>query len=178
VSADEPAPPPGSILFEVTERDAHHALGATPGLVIVVWRGEAGLAAIEKLSALIVERAEQDGDLALLQVVEAQAAPPDSAERAALSALLRRHDGQLSCSAIVFEGEGLRAAALRGLVTAMGLLHRPRFPHEVFATPEAAIQWIARRHASRGPKWMAEASRGVTALRAAIVGKRARRSRG
>jgi hypothetical protein len=176
VSADEPAPPPGSILFEVTESDSHHALGATRGLVIAVWRRETRLDALDKLSALIAERAEQDSSLALLQVVESNAVPPESAVRAALSALLRRHDQQLSCSAVVFEGEGFRAAALRGVVTAIGLLSRPRFPHEVFATPLAGIQWIAKQHASRDPKWMDEAGRAVTALRAAIAGKRTRRS--
>jgi hypothetical protein len=159
---------PGVSALEVCEHDVHHALGSWRNLVVVVWRSETQIPAIERCSALIGEVARRHGSAALLQIVEPTAVPPESEIRKAISAMLKGHARDLTCSAVVFEGDGFRAAGVRGVVTAISLLSRTPFPHVIFASPLSAINWTARHLSVDGPVWLEQARNAIDHLRAVI----------
>ena len=57
---------------------------------------------------------------------------PPAASRNELAATLRGASF-IKASAVAFEGQGFRAAAVRGVVTGLTALARQPFPHKVFA---------------------------------------------
>ncbi len=83
-----------------------------------------------------------DGIL-LLTVVEEQAPMPTSDARDALGQLLKSGTGRTRRSAVVYEGNGFRAATVRSVVTGITVLSRPPFPHKIFATVADAVGFLA-----------------------------------
>ncbi|HZS40192.1 MAG TPA: hypothetical protein VFF06_25350 [Polyangia bacterium] len=86
--------------------------------------------------------ARQPSGIALLNIVEPSAPAPPSEVRGALARILTEFGHELKCSAVVHEGSGFRAAAVRGVVTGLTLLARQPFPHKVFATVDEASAWM------------------------------------
>lgn len=50
------------------------------------------------------------------------------------------------CAALVFEGTGFRAAAVRGVVTVLNTLARQAYPYKSFGTVDAGATWVASMH--------------------------------
>jgi hypothetical protein len=164
----------GVTTLRVAARDRHHALGSWRNVVLVVWREETQIPAIVRTSQLIGELAQRHGRIALVQIVEQTAVPPESDIRKAISDMLKKHSDHLISSAVVFEGSGFRAAGVRGVVTAISLLSRTKFPHVIFASPPAALNWTSRHLGTDGPVWTDQALRVVDELRAEIGAPAAR----
>lgn len=78
----------------------------------------------------------------MVTVVEAAADMPDSAARDELARLFRSLSASVVCSALIFEGDGFKAATVRALTTTINLVARQPFPHRVFATVADAAKWM------------------------------------
>lgn len=156
---------PGVQELTLFEHDDQHGVGAWRNLLIVVWRKDTRAAAVDGVSAVLTELTRRHRDVALLQVIEEGATAPDADARRALSAMLRQHGGAIRCSAIVYEGDGFRAATLRAVVTGIALLSRPAYPHVVFASTIAAINWTARHFSQDGPVYAEQVRNAVDELR-------------
>ncbi len=78
----------------------------------------------------------------MVTVVEAAAEMPDAGARDELARLFRSLSTSVICSALVFEGDGFRAATVRALTTTINLVARQPFPHKVFATVGDAAKWM------------------------------------
>ncbi len=140
---------------EITALDKNHCMAVWESLFICIWRNETTMAGArisrEGIRALAESRPK---GIALLNVVEPNAPAPPSEVRAALARIMVDFGHALKGSAVVHEGSGFRAAAVRGVVTGLTLLARPPFPHKVFATVEEASDWLAvSLQKSEGWEW-------------------------
>jgi hypothetical protein len=164
---------PGVQELAVHGCDAEHGVGVWRNLLIAVWRKETRAGAVDGVSAVLGELAQNHRDVALLQVIEEGALAPDPDARRAISNMLKQHGSVIRCSAVVYEGDGFRAATLRGVVTGIALLSRPLYPHVVFASAISAINWTARHFSQEGPAWAEQVRNAVDELRVTLDRPRA-----
>lgn len=73
-------------------------------------------------------------------MIVAENAPlPSSAARRAMAERLTSKS--VAFLAVLFEGQGFRAAAVRGVVTGVSLLSPPPFPYRAFGKMKHAAEW-------------------------------------
>ncbi len=137
------APPLSRAKSEVRilHREASHGIAFVGRTLVVLWEAETRARAVAELAARLPALAAESGSLALLQVIGDHALPPDGAARAALAALLKANDTRL----VVFEGTGFRASVIRSVVIGISMLSRPKFPHTVFASTTAGVEWLSNQ---------------------------------
>jgi hypothetical protein len=112
--------------------------------LLALWCGETTTKGVREGQRVFDEHAKEfPGGLLLLTVVEEQAPMPPSDARNALGELLRSGTGKTRKSAVVYEGAGFRAAAVRSVVTGITVFSRPPFPHKIFATVADAVGFLA-----------------------------------
>ena len=123
---------------------ADYCMGTRNGVLILIWRQETTIDGVEAVRREIelLGRAHPKG-IGLLTIVEQAAPMPSSQARNGLARTLADFGKVINHSAVVFEGGGFRAAAIRGVVTGLTLLARPPFPHKVFATLEDGASSLA-----------------------------------
>jgi hypothetical protein len=119
-------------------------------ILILIWRAET------TLDAVVAVRRELDAlgrvfpsGIGLLTIVEQAAPVPPGEVRSALARVLADYGASIRHSAVVHEGSGFRAAAIRGVVTGLTMLARPPYPHKVFAAIEEGCAWLAHGLATR-----------------------------
>jgi len=113
-------------------------------MMIAVWHGETTLEGVKLADGIYEDfAAKNPGGIFVLTIVEEHAPMPDSATRAALSHQLKSGGGKTKYSAVVHEGTGFRAAAVRSVVTGITLFSKPPYPHKVFATVLQAANFFA-----------------------------------
>jgi hypothetical protein len=105
---------------------------------IVEWRVNTTL---EGCRALRTEcerfgKAQRSG-VGLLTVIHARAPAPEATERLSIADFLRAGSSYIKASAVVVEGQGFRAALVRGVVTGLTMLAKQAYPHKVVSMPEA-----------------------------------------
>lgn len=126
-------------ILAATDDYLHAAVGP---VFLLVWRGETTSAGVNATEAAMEKMAKMSGDrFGLLTVVEPNAPLPPGEVRDQLAALLGRLPW-ITASAVVFEGKGFRAAAVRSVVTGLTLLAKQPYPHKVFGTTEEGTQWL------------------------------------
>jgi hypothetical protein len=133
----------------ILENDLDHALATWHRVVIVVWRRETSPSAIERLglAMLVLERAIGHS-VGLFMVVEQGAPLPSNEARSTSATVLQK--ASLALSAVTFEGAGFRAAAVRAVVTGIGLLAKAPYPYKSFAQVEEAAAWVHLRTSADG----------------------------
>jgi hypothetical protein len=60
-----------------------------------------------------------------------------------IAALIKSHETQITCAAIVFESAGFGMTIVRSVITAITMASRTRFPNAVFGDVDAAMNWVA-----------------------------------
>jgi hypothetical protein len=129
------------VVVKVSSRDAVFALWERVALAL--WRGKTTTAAVRRGSEILAEHAAACGGRSLLlTVVEENVPLPPLEARMELVALLKNANGLVERSALVFEGEGFRAASVRALVAGLSLFSRPEYPHRVFPSVGAAARFL------------------------------------
>lgn len=105
------------------------------------------------------------GKLTEITLLGADIRMPDARVRQALDAMVPRLSPYYGCVAAVFEGDGFRAAMIRGLLTGFQLLSRLKYPHGVFDTVHQCSQWVHEVGVVGGDlEAIAEAAREVRSL--------------
>lgn len=149
-----------------------YAIAVYRDLFLLVWRHETtmeGCAAVrEELFGLARSRPE---GIALITIVEELAPMPPSNSRQALAKILTDASGHIRGSAVVFEGTGFRAAAVRSAVVGLTVLARQKFAHKVFSNLSDAATWL---HATLGDALergfsVREVEQAVAEIRASII---------
>ena len=127
-------------LIEVT----HDYLFATRGDVFVaIWKHETTVAGARRADYEMRRFARnRPRGVAGLNVVEQDASLPSSEAREIIAGMWSHVAPFTACGAVVFEGAGFRAAALRSVVTGLRLATRSPFPYRACTLKEAA-QMIA-----------------------------------
>jgi hypothetical protein len=109
----------------------------------VVWKRETTLEGVEALATAYREQATRyPSGVYLLTIIEHGAPMPSTEEREAVAVFLRSGAGRTRMSAVVSEGTGFRAAAVRSVVTGLAMLVRLPYPHEVFGSLDQAAKWL------------------------------------
>jgi hypothetical protein len=80
--------------------------------------------------------------LLLLTLTEEQVPLPTLEARMELVSFLKSANGLVERHAIVFEGEGFRAASIRAVVAGVSLFSRPEYPSRVFGSIGAAARFL------------------------------------
>jgi len=128
------------VKIELSTRDA--VMAVWDRVVLVVWRGNTTVALARRAEQVFHAHSGRDQAL-LLTIVEATAPLPRLEARAELAGALRRGNGHVERSALVFEGEGFRAASVRAVVAGVSLFSRPDYPHRVFGNVRSAAVFLA-----------------------------------
>lgn len=131
-----------SILHGIAAVDSDHIVAVRNHLVISIWRGETTGPAVRELNTIIQDAAKRAiRGVGLVQVVEASASLPDGAGRHELGVMLSASRNCVKSSAVIYEGDGLKAAAVRCTVTTLTLVAKPPFPHKIFGDLQEAAIW-------------------------------------
>jgi hypothetical protein len=110
--------------------------------------------AMFKASEIALERRKQG--LGVIVVIEPTAEIPNEETRRAAAEAARSISEHLQAAAIVVLGDGFWASAMRGLITALGLMTAQRYPQRSFRYESEAVDWILQvlnepAHAYRQP---------------------------
>jgi hypothetical protein len=111
---------------------------------IAVWRLQTRVDALLQMETVLRRQATLYKQVAVLQILEPSVKPLDSEQRAALEQVMRSCSA-ITSSAVVYEGSGFQAAAVRAVVAGVAALRRHPFPHQVFADVSAAAEFHARQ---------------------------------
>jgi hypothetical protein len=91
-----------------------------------------------------------EGKLVEISLIDVEIATPGAEARAALDAGVPIVSPYYGSVAAIFEGRGLRAALVRGLLTSFQMLSRHHFPQRTFATFEDCAQWTYKNGCALG----------------------------
>ncbi len=145
--------------LELMERADGYALAAWRRLMLIVWRGQATAAGIERSRAVFEPWAmRQKGSTAMLIVVPGRLTrPPDEETRTAMQRSASSPAGSFRGMATLIEAEGFIAASARAV---MARIHGAG-PTKVFRTVDEAAAWAAALldDAELTPPGLAEAIR-------------------
>jgi len=129
---------------EVLGCSPDHIFGCWESVFMIVWRHETTAQAVEQLIALMPRFAARVSQFTLVVVVEDGASVPSAALRERIAAGLQAAAPYIDISAVVHEGRGFRAAAVRSVLAGLTLVVRPPYGHKVFARVDEASRWIGR----------------------------------
>lgn len=120
-----------SSTWNIVTNTHDYALALLNEIVAIIWRHETTLAGIQSSNKLVAEVARHHPKgIALLTVISEVAPMPSSEARKALADLMCTHR-LIRCSAVIMEGTGFRAAAVRSVVTGLALLSHHEYPHRI-----------------------------------------------
>jgi hypothetical protein len=117
----------------VVHQDEHCILGTFRNVVIAVWVTDTRIEALRILGGVLPRLgADFPGGIGLVQIVGERHPPLRAESRHELNQILKAGGSSVRCSTVVFEGQGFRAAAVRGIAAGLVMLTRVPFPHQVF----------------------------------------------
>lgn len=135
-------PGPMDVKIDVATGDV--VLAVCDRMLIAVFRGKTTVQAIRRSGQLVSElHALRRDPVLVLTIVDELFVMPTLDARTELVAYLKRVNGLVDRSAVVFEGDGFRAASVRSIVAGVSLFSRPDYPHRVFASVGAAARFLA-----------------------------------
>lgn len=166
---DMEAPPSGSSTsaplepWRMIARHPNYIVASWRQIFCIIWLQETAEDDVRRVSEACAEFAKQHPrGIGLLTIVEGAAPLPQAPARRALARFLAEASAFIRCSAVVLEGSGFRAAAVRSVVTGLSLVARQRFPHRVCDIEEAGRMFAEILPAATG------ISVSDTALRASL----------
>lgn len=156
--SDDPVQPPQADGLVIHAADREWAMSEFGPCLIVVWRGPV----TEERLTLINDRIwrlsqDRPGACTYLNVIEPTSPPPTAPLRKMSMEGISRPGKALTCIAAVLEGNELRLALVRAIMTGMALL-RPRGQSTKFfkATHEMAV-WVGNQLRTAGTTIESEA---------------------
>jgi len=132
----------------VHENTHQHLIATWANLIFAIFKKETTLAGVQKVRQAYERswRLNPNG-LCTMMIVEPRAPMPGAEVRKALAEALAVGSGRTLMSAVIHEGSGFHASAVRSVVTGLAMLTRLPFPHQVFATVRDAANWMAKNPA-------------------------------
>lgn len=122
-------------------------MGHWRNIAMVVWarQGTGPLAAeLVKLADMLNAKYPKTSSV---QVILDAADMPDEDARVTFDNLVGKYARRLICAAVMIDGRGFRASAMRALVTSFQLIERRRFRGNVFSNVSDLARWLAPLHA-------------------------------
>lgn len=141
--------------------------GSVGPLAISVWDEPPTERHARHAAELLSEVGARHSGVLVLAVVGESTPPPNNEVREILGVAMSRlvKAGKVLAASQVVEGQGFRAAAIRGVLIGMGIVIRPQHPEKVFATVLEAATFLAEK--SDGQVSSRDIIRAVDAIREA-----------
>lgn len=112
-------------------------------VALIFWRGRTTVAGLHCADRFVSELVERRKNFALVLTVVDPAAPlPPFEARGEIVKCLQRGNGKVERSAVVLEGDWIRAASVRAVVAGVSLFARPNYPHRGFSNLAAAMHFL------------------------------------
>ncbi|WP_437521435.1 serine/threonine-protein kinase [Sorangium sp. So ce726] len=128
--------------WQLIVKQPDYVLASWRQIFCIIWRQETTDDGVRRIGDSCTEFAKQHPrGIGLLTIIESRASLPPGHVRDALSAFLADASAFTRCSAVVVEGTGFRAAAVRSVVTGLSLVARQRYPHKVCDLREAELMF-------------------------------------
>jgi len=141
-------------------------MGEVGPCLIVVWRGTVREDAIHRINDHIWTLTRQrPGACAYINVIESNSPPPSASLRKLVMDGITRPGKALTCLGAVFEGNELRTALVRAVMTGMAMLRRSAQPTKFFKNTQDMAVWVEEQLRAAGTV----ADRGVIVRAAEIV---------
>ena len=157
------APRSGSNLVLLDSEPGEFALYSWKNLMIACWSTRATGPAMERVS-LAREAMGHDHPegVSVIYLIAENAGLPTPEARAGVEQLMTRYRDQRACLALVVQGEGFWASAMRGAITGVRLLVPGQFPMRICGDVAEVVEWLPELHEERtGIKVEPEALRRV-----------------
>lgn len=149
--------------WNILEKDDNYVLASWQQIFAVVWRWDTTLEGAQALQRECSKFAmRHPRGIGLLTIVSEKAPMPASPARQAVASFLTHGSSYIKCSAVLMEGTGFRAAAVRSVVTGLTMLAKQAYPHRVCSVPDAVSMLSRELPVASGQ------AINPTALRAAI----------
>ena len=116
---------------------------------LIVGAGLSGLSIASRLQAagrdflLVDARVRAGGRIETVPATDAEV-------RAALDSMAPVVAPYYAAVACLYEGEGFRAAMIRGVIASFQLLGRAKYPQKVFSSPDECAAWLAQKAPEAG----------------------------
>jgi hypothetical protein len=149
-------------LLHLGERD----LVACVGPCLLVVSNVLTLEAVDAMARGMTKLVQRFGKLSSLSLVDRKSGPNTSSEaRDGITDVVRKHAQNITGAAVVCEGTGFRATAIRSIVTAIHMASRASHSSKVFSEAAPAIEWLAstRSDGALDVRVLLEASQGLRA---------------
>lgn len=128
------------------------AVGEAANLLLIVWRDRTTSTGVDECFGFFRQAFSNRGrEFALVTIIEPSAKLPESRERKRIAELLTEASDRIQVSALVFEGSGFLAAAIRSVVAGITLMAHQSFPHRIFESVHDAAHFIERRQLANNP---------------------------
>lgn len=158
----------GVRIFATTEG---FTFAAREDVFIALWKRPPSVEASKHLAAALETFGQSRPDgLVMLVIVNAANDLPDAATREAMARGMKRHETFTRAMALVYEGDGFRAAAVRSVFVGLQMLSRQALPTKVFAAVDEAATWLVRQR-SGAPMTSAEVISAVALVRHVAAGE-------
>ena len=139
---DAPAPV-GLRVIEVTPK---WAMGEFEQCITMIWSGQPDHAAMQRRAEELLDLAKRfPGKCALVEVVESTAKPPNQDTRRVAMEVFRKLGNDLSAIAFVLEGNEMRTALIRAVITGMLFFVKQPQPSRVFKRLDELLEWLRPR---------------------------------
>jgi hypothetical protein len=129
---------------QIYEATRDHVVLTWSNVACAVFKRETTLGGVRSIQSAYDALASRNPEgVYMVTIVEDRAPLPVVEVRDALAKFLASGAGRTKMSAVIQEGVGFRAAAVRGVVTGLAMVARLPYPHKVFGTPTEAARWFA-----------------------------------
>jgi hypothetical protein len=149
-------------LVHLHTEPGQHAFYTWQNIMITCWSQRATGPAIEKVAHYReqLDRAHPEG-VSVIYLIANEAGLPTPEARAGVKDLMTRFSKKRACLAILIQGEGFWASAMRAVVTGVRMLVPLNFPMQIFGRVNELAAWLPERHAQQTGVRVAPAELGV-----------------
>ncbi len=132
---------PSPAVVQVSTRN--HLIATWQSVMVLVFRVETTMECVDASHRVFDALArEHPNGVFLMTIIEANALMPSVVARDAMADFLTGAAGRMVLSAVVYEGTGLRATVVRGVVSGLAMLTNYPFPHKLFPRVDGAAHWF------------------------------------
>ncbi|HWO14301.1 MAG TPA: hypothetical protein VNN80_32570 [Polyangiaceae bacterium] len=166
-AAQERTPTKGTPAYDVLHV-GRTDLVACLGPCLIVVSHTITLAAVEAMGRGLARLTQGQQLACSLSFVERKSGPSTAdEERDAITEVVRKHTKSMTGAAVVCEGTGFRATAVRSVVTSIHMASHSSHPSKVFPETQAALEWLQSTR-PRGDLDLALLTESTNALRARL----------
>jgi len=132
--------------FSISYAEDGYVLGYHRNLVIAVWGKKASSPVVAELGRVSDEVAKRYARISGIHLIVNRAGVPDPQVRQEFATMTDEYASRLACLAIMVDGKGFWASAMRSFLTGLHFLRPSTYRTRICATPQEAAQWVPIPH--------------------------------